>query len=235
MKDAFSTIARFLLGGVCHQLPDRCLQYEELALPLCARCTGTFLGAMIALLILWAMRQGRRSQLPTWRLGLILAVLVGLWGVDGVNSLAQLVLGAPLLYEPRNSLRLATGMGFGLTIGIVIYPIYHSAMWREVRDKPILDREWLVAVPLLAGTVCIAILLGWRSAPYGLWLAVVSLAVLAVLALANATFIALLRHKAGFAGHWSEIVPLLLVGLLAALVEMGLLGLLRLFVLREWP
>jgi len=190
---------------------------------------------MIALLILWAMRQGRRSQLPTWRLGLVLAVLVGLWGIDGVNSLAQLVFGAPLLYEPRNNLRLATGMGFGLTIGIVIYPIYHSAIWRQVRDKPILDRKWLIAVPLLAGTACVTILLGWRSAPYGFWLVTVSLTVLAVLALANATFIALLRHKAGFAEYWSEVVPLLLVGLLVALVEMSFLSLLRMFVLRDWP
>jgi len=117
----------------------------------------------------------------------------------------------------------------------VIYPIYHSAIWRQVRDKPILDRKWLIAVPLLAGTACVTILLGWRSAPYGFWLVTVSLTVLAVLALANATFIALLRHKAGFAEYWSEVVPLLLVGLLVALVEMSFLSLLRMFVLRDWP
>lgn len=227
MRDTFLAVARFLFGGICHQLPDRCLYYQGQALPICARCTGTFLGVLVALLALWAMCQGRRNQLPSWRLSAFLAVLVGLWGLDGANSLVQLAFGVPLLYEPRNSLRLATGMGFGLTIGIVLYPIYHFAMWRKVIERPVLEREWHIMVPLLTGAVWVVALLAWETAPFALWATVVSLAVFAVLAMVNGTLTALLLHKEGFADSWPEIVPYLLAGLLAALVEMGILGALR--------
>ena len=87
----------FFLSGVCHQIPERSLHFGGQPLPLCARCTGTFLGALTGLLVLWAIGHGRRSRLPgPWTFGL-LGLLVGVWGLDGLNSFAQLALGrAPL-------------------------------------------------------------------------------------------------------------------------------------------
>jgi hypothetical protein len=179
------------------------------------------------MLVLWAMGQGRRSALPSARLGIFLGVLVLAWALDGANSLAELVIGAPLLYEPRNSLRLATGMGSGLAIGAVLYPIYHFAMWRNADERRALDGEWQFAIPMLAGAACIVAMLSWASAPWLLWAALLSAAAFAVLALANATLIVLLLHKEGFASEWREVVPWLLAGFLVGSAEMGLLAFLR--------
>jgi uncharacterized membrane protein len=221
---------RFFLSGVCHQLPERCLVYEGQPLPLCARCTGAFLGIIIGFITLRAIGQGRRSQLPTWRPSLVLAFLVGLWAVDGFNSLVQLVIGKPWLYEPRNSLRLITGMGTGLAVSVLLYPIYHYSMWRQVDARRVLDREWPMLALLFAGAACISLIWRWSTAPFWFWVAIVSLAVVVVLATTNAMLIVLALKKEGLADSWIQIVPYLAMGLLAGIVEMGVLALLRLWI-----
>ncbi len=217
----------FLLSGVCHQLPERCLHYEGQPLPLCARCTGTFLGISLALVMARAIGQGRRSRLPSLRLGLVLLGLVGLWALDGANSLSELLVGRPLIYQPDNSLRLIAGMGMGLVIGTMLYPIYHFAMWSRVDDRRVFDREWHFALLILAGAVCAAILLGWTSAPLAFWASLMTVTVVSALAVTNAVLIVLLVHKEGFANDWIDIVPYLVGGMLAAGMEMGGLALLR--------
>lgn len=227
MQDTLLSIVRFLFSGICHQLPERCLHYEGQALPLCARCTGTFLGILSALFTLWVTGQGRRSLFPPMRLRVLFTLLVALWGLDGINSLIQWAFGVPLLYEPHNSLRLGAGMGFGVVIGITLYPIYHLALWRKVTHKPVLEHERDVMAPFLAGAVWVIVLLVWKSAPFALWLLVVGLAVFIVFAVTNGTLIALLWHKEGFADNWPAIIPYLLAGLLATLAEMSALGIWR--------
>ena len=50
--------------AVCHRIDARSFQIDERQLPLCARCTGEFYAAGIALLF-QAIVSGRRSQLPS--------------------------------------------------------------------------------------------------------------------------------------------------------------------------
>lgn len=220
-------VVQFFLSGVCHQLPERCLRYGGRPLPLCARCTGTFLGVVIALFTLWAIGQGRRSRLPPWRVGLVLAALTGLWAVDGLNSVAALVSGSPILYPPRNSLRLITGMGCGLTIGVVLHSICNSAVWRQPDDRRVLDRTWQLLTLLLAGAAVATVALVWRSAPFLFWATVAALSVAVVLAAVNAILVILIVHKEGLADNWLAILPYFGAGFLAACVETGLLALVR--------
>lgn len=46
---------------VCHQLPARSFHLWTASLPVCARCTGIYLGAAIAAIVLSAVR-GRRGE-----------------------------------------------------------------------------------------------------------------------------------------------------------------------------
>ena len=48
-------VVRFFLSGVCHQIPDHSLAIGGQALPLCARCTGAFLGIVGGLFVLEAV------------------------------------------------------------------------------------------------------------------------------------------------------------------------------------
>lgn len=220
-------IIEFLLSGVCHQLPERSLMYQGRTLPLCARCTGTFLGTVLGLMVLRLMGQGRRSELPPGRTMAVLGLLAGFWVVDGINSVWVLLTGTLLAYTPSNTIRLVTGMGTGLAIAAIIYPIYHQAMWAEVEARRVLDSARHLALLLGAGAAIVIVALAWHSAPWVLWAGLVSLAVIAVLAVLNAVLGLLLCGKEGFANHWFQTVPVLFAGLLAAVTEMSALALLR--------
>ena len=220
-------VVEFFLSGVCHQLPAHCFHYGGQPLPLCARCMGTFLGVLVAFLTLRALGQGRRSRLPTWRAGLVLAGLTGLWAVDGINSLVEPASRSYLLYRPRNTFRLVTGMGNGLTIGVVLCATCSSAVWRQPDERRVLDRAWHVLALLLAGAFASTIVLAWRSAPFLFWVAAVTLSVAAVLATVNSALILLVFHREGLADNRLDTLPCLGVGFLAACVETGALALLR--------
>ena len=83
------------------------------ALPLCARCTGTFLGVPVGLLALWASGQGRRSGMPRGRVWIALVLPVVAWMLDGANAFVGDLLGRVWLYTPHNVLP-RHGHGFGL-------------------------------------------------------------------------------------------------------------------------
>ena len=217
----------FFFSGICHQIPAHCFYYGGHPLPLCARCMGTFSGALVALLTLWAMGQGRRSRLPSWQVGGLLIAATGFWALDGANSLARSFWGWHGLYTPSNTLRLFTGIGSGLALGVVLYPIYHFAMWGGTDGRRVLDRGWQIGVLLLAEVALAGIILAWRSAPFFLWLVILVGAVVTVFSTVNAALIVLLRKKEGFAGCWMQIVPYLVIGLVCGLVETGLMAVLR--------
>jgi uncharacterized membrane protein len=219
-------VIEFLFSGVCHQIPERCLVYGGRALPLCARCTGTFLGIVIALGILALLGEGRRTGLPSTPMSAVLIALIGVWAVDGSNSLLYLVTGIALLYEPSNVLRLVTGMGCGLALGAVLYPILQFALWGVGDDRRTLRPAWHLGVLLSAGAGGVAVTLGWVSAPWLFWVVVVTGAVCGALGMVNALLIVLLLHKEGCARTKGGALYALL-GLAAAFTEMAVLGFIR--------
>ena len=221
------SMLRFFTGGICHQFPSHALVYDGQALPLCARCSGSFLGICIALISLWLAGEGRASRMPSRRIGLPLAAMIGVWAFDGTNSAAQWLLGRTWLYPANNVLRLATGMCMGLALGVLLYPILQYTLWYEVSESPVLAQPRRFIAPLLLGAATVTLLLSWRSAPYLLWLIIVSAAVLSVLVIVNALLIALLCHASGVAERRAGIWPYAVAGFLASLFETGTIAVLR--------
>jgi len=219
-------VITFLFGGVCHQIADRCLVYDGRALPLCARCTGTFLGFMLALIVLRLIERGRPSGLPTGRTLALLAGLAGLWTADGINSFVHLARGQAL-YQPSSTLRLLTGIGFGLGLGTLLYPITQGVMWHNTEERPVLNRRWQRVVLLAAGGALAALILLWRAAPWWLWLLLVSIATLSTLATANGTLLVLLLRRESRGERWWQMLPWLALGAGMALAEMAALATLR--------
>jgi uncharacterized membrane protein len=217
----------FVLSGVCHQFAERCLVFEGQPLPLCARCTGTFVGIVLALLVLRLIEPGRPSGLPARGALAPLGALALLWAVDGANSLLSLVLGVAPLYEPSNALRLVTGAGLGIGLGALLYPIYHVALWRQTDERRVLARGWRLGVLLGAGGALVGLALLWRTAPFWLWLALSSGAVLVSLTVANAALLVLMLRREGRGERWAQAVPYLAFGALMALAEMSAVAGLR--------
>ena len=112
--------------AVCHRIDARSFHIGEHQLPLCARCTGEFYAAGIAL-IFQAFVSGKKSKLPSRGIIAVLVLFFLAFGIDGSNSylylLKQSTPGAldniPNLYIPNNILRLFTGSGMGIALAVV--------------------------------------------------------------------------------------------------------------------
>ena len=133
--------------AVCHRIDERSFHIDDRQLPLCARCTGEFYAAGVAL-VFQALVSGRKSRLPSRGMLAFMALFFLAFGIDGTNSyiylLKQSSAGAldhiPNLYVPNNTLRLFTGSGMGLVLAAVLYPVVNQTLWRTVDDRPVL--EW---------------------------------------------------------------------------------------------
>jgi uncharacterized membrane protein len=225
---ALLALLRLLDSGICAQLPTHMLMPGGEALPLCARNTGIYTGAVLAFGVL--RLQGRQRAMlppPPPLVGLLLAV-VGVMGVDGLNSVAA-DLGLPHLYPPSNALRLATGLGAGVALALLLAPVIARARHGDADQRPPVDRPVALlpfAIPALAGFPVI-----WSQAPWTLYpVAIISNAGL-FLTLAGLTTIAVhagrgIGGRAALAISGNPWSPMLLTGLAAT--ELALLAGVRL-------
>jgi uncharacterized membrane protein len=145
--------------AVCHRLDSHSLHIGNLQMPLCARCTGEFNAAAIALGFQMIVSP-RRSQLPQRSILVALGLLFLAFAIDGSNSYIRLMkdnyagalAGLPNFYLTTNVTRVFTGSGMGLAMAAVLYPMYNQTVWNAPAAEPALDwrRFGLVAGLLLA-------------------------------------------------------------------------------------
>lgn len=104
-------LAIYEMGGiVCHQRPERSFLLGSVPLPVCARCTGMYLGAaMAALVTVVGARIGGRSDIERRTSRLVLAVAAA-------PALLTLVYEWASGHTPSNELRASSGVlvGFGV-------------------------------------------------------------------------------------------------------------------------
>lgn len=145
--------------AVCHRLDSHSLHIGSIQMPLCARCTGEFNAAAIAL-VFQVLVGGRKSRLPARSILAILALFFLAFAVDGSNSYLALLKGTsagvfakiPNLYTTNNVTRVFTGSGMGIAMASVLYPMYNQSVWRVPVERSVLDwRKFgvLVGVVLL--------------------------------------------------------------------------------------
>ena len=123
--------------AVCHRIDIRSFHLGVRQLPLCARCTGMYLGAMLGLAYQQVLGR-RRGGMPPRHVLVVLGLFVAAFGVDGVNSYLHLFPGAPSLYQPQNWLRLLTGTGMGLVISAAVFPAFNQTIWKDWDERPAL-------------------------------------------------------------------------------------------------
>lgn len=131
--------------AVCHRIEVRSFHIGERQLPLCARCTGEFNAAAIALIFLGFVSR-KRSSLPSKGILAVLAAFFLAFAIDGSNSYLYLLKQTydgflpqvPNIYIPNNTLRLLTGSGMGIAMASVLYPVVNQTLWREEDERPAL-------------------------------------------------------------------------------------------------
>ena len=214
-------------AAICHRITSRSFVINGRPLPLCARCTGIYLGVALSFGLLLLAGRGRRTDLPPLPLLLTLVGFIGLMGIDGLNSYSHFFPNFPHVYEPQNWLRLVTGMAAGIAMGLLIFPALAQTLWRQADGRPVIDsaRE-LMGVVGLGGT---AVLLVLSNQPTILYvLALVSVAgVLLIVTSINAVLLLILVKRDGLAQRWQETAVPLLISFTLAVVQLGVVALLR--------
>jgi len=219
--------ADWLGYAICHRITERSFMINGRQFPLCARCTGMYLGAFLVFLVLWLAGRLRWSLLPPFPILLTLIGFVGLMGIDGVNSYLHFFPNAPHIYEPRNWLRLLTGMGTGLAMGLITLPTLAQTLWRAPVWQPVAGnfRE-LLGMMAVAGTAVLLLLSNQPTILYVLALASTAGLLLIVTALNTVVVVIVLRRE-GQADRWRETAVPLLIGLLLSLLELSAISLVR--------
>lgn len=99
---------RALFRIMCHGRVDRCFELFSTPMPICARCTGIYLGLLAGLVLFPFMRWLRERTMRT-----VAFIAIVPLGLDGVTQLLG-------FRESVNPLRIATGVIAGLAFGLWI-------------------------------------------------------------------------------------------------------------------
>ncbi len=225
----------WLVGyAICHQIPSRSFILAGHQLPLCARCTGTFLGAILGLAAMVVLGRGRASRLPTVPVLGVLVLFMGLWAFDGLNSYLTFFPNAPHLYEPQNWLRLTTGTLSGLTMMTLVWPLWNLTVWRHTAPIPVLKNLWELAALLPIAALLIVVVqaqIGFLLYPLAL---LSTLGVLLLLVLINSMAVAVVLGREAYAQTWRQALVPLVVGAGLGVVQLGGLDLLRVFLTAKY-
>lgn len=213
--------------AVCHQIPLRSYFFAGRQLPLCARCSGQFLGALFGLGALLLLRRGRAGLLPPAGIAILLLGFIALWAFDGFNSYLTLFPNMPHLYEPRNLLRVTTGAMQGVALIALVLPFFNSTFWTSTKPQPTVSRVREVGLLL----ILVAIIVGLVSSEVDGFLyplAILSVAgTLMMLTLVNTMIVLLALRREATVDTWKQAIPVLVAGLALATVELLIINLVR--------
>jgi uncharacterized membrane protein len=226
--------------AICHRIDERSFQIGERQLPLCARCTGEFYAAGIALLF-FSIVSPRKSGMPGWRLGAPLLVFLAAFAIDGANSffylLKQTSGGAldhiPNLYLPNNTLRLLTGSGMGIALASILYPAFNQSAWKDADSGRALSWKKLGILVAIILLVDLTVLAGHPVVLYFM----ATLSVLGVLSLLIMVFsmvwILVMRQENEFTSL-KQMWMTFLAGTTLAFLMISIVDLLRLSLTGTW-
>ncbi len=142
--------------AVCHQIPSHSFFDAEHQFPLCARCTGMYLGCLLGLGFTWL--QGKRNGFPPLWVWAIFAVFFISFALDGINSAIGLLPGFKQIYPSQNWLRLLTGLSLGLAMGSLLAVAFNQVIWKDAPELKIFSKFrdfflMLIAAVLLGSLV----------------------------------------------------------------------------------
>jgi uncharacterized membrane protein len=220
--------------AVCHRIDLRSLHLGERQLPLCARCTGTFLGTIVGALLLIAFGRGRSAVWPSRGILIALALTAIPWGFDGVNSYLSLFPVFPHLYTPQNWLRLTTGMFLGMSMAAVFLPAVNQSLWKSPSSVPVIRNIRELLLYFLPAPLLIALAL--MENPVVLYpLAILSTAgILFLLTGVYTAVLLMLLRREGQADTWADAWPVIAGGLALGLLQIYAIDAVRYHLTHTW-
>ena len=220
--------------AVCHRIAARSFHVHDRPLPLCARCTGTYLGVITGLLSCAVHGRLRAGRLPGIRILALLLVGVVAYGIDGLNSYLSLFEAYTPVYRPTNTLRLITGYAFGLAMITVVLPVFNAIAWRDPQPAAPLHRvKELAALYAISALVIAAVLT--RSPALLLAFGLISAAgVLVMFGIVGSALFLTLTGRENSAARWRDLVVPALAGLVFAVSVIGAIDAVRYLLTGTW-
>lgn len=219
--------------AVCHRIDLRSFHLGDRQIPLCARCSGMYLGAMLGLAYQWIIGR-RRTGIPSWKIIVPTSIFVIAFILDGVNSFLSLFPGAPQIYQPNNTLRLLTGTGMGLAIAILLYPAFNASVWRLIDPRPAMTsfRSFVILIVIAIGLDLLVLL----ENPVIIYpLSLISAAGVVVLLTLVYTMMLMMIFKAeNRYNQFSHMIYAVIGGLTVALIQIGMLDFVRYLFTGTW-
>jgi len=221
------TKADLICSAVCGRLTAHSFIIAGRQLPLCARCTGTFIGALVGFLgQAMVLRRHRAAEFPPPFIIVIIAVFTLMWAGDGLNSYLT-ILNGPHLYESQNWLRLVTGALNGLTMSVLVYPVVNFTLWRHPLPERAMRnlRDLSILLLLEAGMVGL-VLTRWSLLLYPLAL-LSALGVLALLTSVNSILVVMIVRRENVVETWQEATIPLLAGFTLSIIQISVMDIVR--------
>jgi uncharacterized membrane protein len=219
-----------LIGyAVCHRIPERSFFIANIQLPLCARDTGMFSGALLGIVSFAVVQRRRAALFPRAPFVYALAAFFLFWAFDGFNSYMLLLQGRVFIYMPQNWLRLITGAFMGVTLSSFVVPLFNSAVWAPgmTAPQPSVTSWRDVARLVIIAIGIIAIVLWQPDFLYGPIALLSTLGVLVLLVVVNALLVILLMKHEGKIERWSQLALPLVAGVFFTLTEIMVIDLVR--------
>lgn len=218
--------------SVCHQISIRSFHMHGRPFPLCARCSGMFLGAMLGLVFQAA--QGRKGKMPPVAVIVLFGLFALAWGLDGLNSFLMLAPGDLAVYETQNWTRLVTGTGMGLALSAFVFPSFIQTMFRDWEERSGFG-SWqkVLGVILMAAVLDVLILLEipWVLYPLAL---IGSAGVVVLLVMVYSMVLVMAFRKENIFSSFRELWVPLVGGYILAMLQIGGVDLLRYLLTGSW-
>lgn len=123
------SVLSFFGFAVCHTLPARTLTVGGHYLPMCARCTGIYVGIACSYLFLIVRRGFRVNALPPLPIAIAFAAFLLPMAVDGITSYVG-------LRSSNNELRFFTGLLAGSALPLFAFPLLAPELVFKPADVP---------------------------------------------------------------------------------------------------
>jgi uncharacterized membrane protein len=219
--------------ALCHRIDLRSFQLGTRQMPLCARCTGMYLGVLIGLGF-YITRRTKAGRYPDKAVSAALICFAAIWAVDGLNSYLQLLPMASGVYHPSNMLRLITGTLVGISLATLVYPAFSQFSWKDAQNEPVLRSFKDLGLLLLIAAILVAFVLDGN--PLVLYpLAVAStLSAFLILTIVYTSVVLAVSRRENRAERWRDLFTPIVIGLTLAVIQIGAIDLLRYTLTGTW-
>jgi uncharacterized membrane protein len=218
--------------SVCHQIESHTLVVNDKFLPLCARCTGTFIGVLVGWLYLSSKQ--KRGGIPSVSKIVLFGVFFLAFVLDGVNSTLSILPGIHPIYTPSNPLRLATGLGFGLVLAVLVKTLWNQTLWKDSSSLPVLiSWKQTAGIILILAAIWLFVL---SNIPYSFYpIAIFStLGIFVILTIVYSLLWCIILKRENLLKTFQDGIRIYLAGAISAIVQVGFMDLLRFWLTGTW-